>query len=66
MIGLLGIATISEALSRGVGATVTLALLVEARARRLAAAVLYSTETGSPFYRQLGFEELECGIGRYL
>ena len=65
-VSLLGIATIPAARRRGVGAAVTTAPLVEARSRGFAAAVLHSTQMVLPFYRQLGFEELGCGISRYL
>lgn len=66
VVGLLGIATIPEARRRGVGAAVTVAPMIAARAQGFRAAVLYSTEMGQPLYRSLGFEELGSGIARYL
>lgn len=56
--------TVAEARRRGIGATVTLAALREARGLDYEVGVLVSSEAGYSVYRRLGFEEL-CRIGIY-
>jgi GNAT superfamily N-acetyltransferase len=56
--------TVEEACRRGIGAALSLAPLLEARAMGLALGVLQSSTMGEPVYRRLGFAE-HSRIGIY-
>jgi len=62
--GLFGVATIPEARRQGVGATVTLHALHEARKHGYRVAVLSPTEMSIAIYRRLGFQEY-CKLHHY-
>jgi GNAT superfamily N-acetyltransferase len=55
--GIYAVATIERARRRGIGAAVTLAPLLDARARGYVAAVLQSSEMGYAVYARMGFVE---------
>jgi len=56
--------TVEEARRQGIGTTITLAALREARGMGYETGVLGSSELGYSVYRRLGFEE-HCRIGVY-
>ncbi len=55
--GVFSVATIPSARQRGIGAAVTLAALLDARARGYAVGVLQASEMGYPVYERMGFTE---------
>jgi hypothetical protein len=55
--GIFAVTTIAAARRRGIGATVTMAPLLDARARGYAVGVLQASEMGYPVYAQMGFSE---------
>jgi GNAT superfamily N-acetyltransferase len=55
--GVFAVATFPLARRRGLGAAVTLAALLDARARGYAVGVLQASEMGYPVYKRLGFTE---------
>jgi len=55
------VATLPDARGRGIGGAITLAALLDARARGASLGVLESSEMGYSVYRRLGFQE----AGRY-
>jgi ribosomal protein S18 acetylase RimI-like enzyme len=61
-----GVGTIPRARGQGIGAAITVAPLLQARAQGYRYAVLFATEMGHPVYRRLGFEDVGYSIGRYL
>lgn len=62
--GVLNVSTVPPARGRGLGAALTLAPLLEARARGYRAGVLQSSEMGFNVYRRLGFEKL-CDVAHF-
>ncbi len=62
--GVYFVCTVEGARRRGVGASLTLAPLREAREMGYQTGVLGASEIGYPVYRRLGFEE-RCRIGLY-
>jgi GNAT superfamily N-acetyltransferase len=62
--GIYFVLTVPEARRRGIGAAITLAALLDARAMGLRLGVLGSSPMGHPVYRRLGFEE-HCRIRIY-
>jgi len=62
--GVYFISTMPDARRRGIGATLTLAGLREARALGMRVGVLGASALGHPLYRRLGFEEY-CRIALY-
>jgi GNAT superfamily N-acetyltransferase len=55
--GIIAVTTIPAARRRGIGAAVTMAPLLEARARGYHVGVLQASEMGSPVYARMGFSE---------
>lgn len=55
--GIYNIATRADRRGRGIGRSITLALMHEAAALGYRAAILWSTALGMPVYRRLGFQE---------
>lgn len=60
------VATLPAAQGRGIGAAITLAPLIEARAAGCHHAGLFSTEMGVRVYRRIGFRDTGTSINRYL
>jgi ribosomal protein S18 acetylase RimI-like enzyme len=58
--GIYLVATATAARRRGLASEVMRGLLVQARARGLAAAVLQSSPQGLGLYTRLGFREVDC------
>lgn len=56
VVGIYGVATLSEYRGRGLGKALTVAPLREARARGYRYGILQSTEMGNPVYDRLGFQ----------
>ena len=63
--GIYNVSTLGEARRGGIGATMTLAPLMEARAQGYRAAILHSSEMGVSVYRGLGFREY-CRVSQYV
>jgi len=55
--GLFAVATIEAARGRGIGTAVTMAPLLDARARGYCVGVLQASEMGYPVYARMGFTE---------
>jgi hypothetical protein len=67
VVGVYGIAVIPSARGSGIGATITLKPLLEARDRDgYEHAVLFSSEMGVPLYQRIGFRMTDVRINRYL
>jgi GNAT superfamily N-acetyltransferase len=64
VVGLYGVGTSPKARGLGVGRTVSLVPLLEARERGCRAGVLTSSEMGTSVYRRLGFREV-CSLDRH-
>ena len=64
VVGIYNVVTLPAARGRGIGRSVTLASLLEARARGYRVAVLHSTEMGVSVYQRLGFRQY-CTIPLY-
>jgi GNAT superfamily N-acetyltransferase len=60
------IATTPPARGKGIGAAITLAPLMIARAEGWRYATLFSTEMGMPVYRRIGFADTGARLDRYL
>jgi ribosomal protein S18 acetylase RimI-like enzyme len=60
------VATLPAAQGRGVGAAITIAPLLSARAAGYHHAVLFSTEMGFKVYQRIGFRDTGARINRYL
>ncbi len=65
VVGLYNVATLPECRGAGMGALVSLAPQLDARAGGCRLGILHATEMGLPVYRRLGFEE-HCVIKAYL
>ena len=57
-VGIYNVATIPEARGRGIGRAVTLAALIDGRARGATMAVLEASPMGRPVYERLGFRDV--------
>ena len=55
--GLFAVATVEAARGRGIGTAVTMAPLLDARARGYCVGVLQASEMGYPVYERMGFTE---------
>jgi GNAT superfamily N-acetyltransferase len=64
--GIFAVATIPRARGQGIGTTLTLAPLLEARRRGYLVGTLQSTQMGFPVYQRLGFLEVSRPIELYL
>jgi GNAT superfamily N-acetyltransferase len=64
VIGIYNVTTLPEARCKGIGAAITLAPLLDARARGYRAGVLFASEMGFSVYQRLGFKEY-CKIVTY-
>jgi ribosomal protein S18 acetylase RimI-like enzyme len=62
--GLYNIGTLAEFRGRGIGRAITLAPIVDARARGYRIGILHASDMGFPVYRNLGFETY-CEIQLY-
>jgi len=62
--GIHNVGTLPAARRFGLGSTLTLAVLHEARSRGLQRAVLHASEMGQPVYERLGFKTI-CATGLY-
>ena len=58
VVGIYGVATVSEARGRGFGSSMTLAALRDGQSLGYDVGVLIATRLGEPVYRRLGFQEL--------
>lgn len=63
--GIYWVSTLPEARGRGIGAAVTAAPLIDARARGHQFAILHASSKGYPVYRRLGFHEV-CKMDVYM
>lgn len=67
VVGVYGIAVVSSARGKGIGAAITLKPLLDARdSNGYNYAVLFSTEMGAPVYERIGFRMTDVRINRYL
>jgi hypothetical protein len=64
--GLYAVGTVPDVRRRGLGALITVAPLVDARAAGFRYGVLFASELGAPVYRRVGFHEVPTRVGRYL
>jgi GNAT superfamily N-acetyltransferase len=58
VVGIYGVATVSDARRKGIGAAMTVAALADGRAQGYRVGVLIATAMGEPVYRRIGFREL--------
>ena len=60
------VATVPSARGKGIGATITIKLLLDAREDGYIYAVLFSTEMRKSVYQRIGFRMIDVSINRYL
>lgn len=60
------IGTVPDARGQGIGASITLRGLADARERGYRYAVLFATPKGAPVYRRIGFRDVDARISRWL
>ena len=66
IVGVWNIATLSTQRGKGIGAAITVAALLEARAKGYRYAGLFASALGAPVYQRLGFEFTGTRLNRYV
>jgi GNAT superfamily N-acetyltransferase len=66
IVGVWNIATLSTQRGKGIGAAITVAPLLEARAKGYRYAGLFASALGAPVYQRLGFEFTGTKLNRYV
>jgi GNAT superfamily N-acetyltransferase len=64
--GIFGVATVPEARGKGIGAAISLAPLLQARALGVRYAALFATEMAIRVYERIGFQLTDVRLNRYL
>lgn len=66
IVGVWNIATLAAHRGKGIGAAITVAPLLDARARGYRYAGLFASTLGAPVYRRLGFDFTGTNLNRYI